>query len=101
MLPSRGPMWSSVTEDLVDRLSQTAEKACWAKQYIAASVQEGATREEVRAFGRLAPVATQDAAGLLHQPQRMRLRTSLPGPFLQESLDGCLISKAGEGVPSH
>ena len=28
-------------------------------------MEEGATREKVRAFGRLAPVATQEAAGLL------------------------------------
>ena len=60
--------------------SQTAGKACWARRYIAASVEEGATREEVRAFGRLAPVATQDAVGSLHQPQRtrhmLRVRTS-------------------------
>src|SRR5262249_4650638 len=73
MPPFARPMWSSVTEDLwlID-WSQTAEKACWAKRYIAASVEEGATREEVRAFGRLAPVATQDAAGSPHQPARTR-----------------------------
>src|SRR5215831_18064410 len=49
--------------------SQTAEKDCWAKWDIAASAKEGATRGKVRAFGRLAPIATQGAAGLLSQTQ--------------------------------
>ena len=52
--------------------SRTAEGACWARANIAASVKEGATREKVRAFGRLAPIATRDAAGLPNQPQRTR-----------------------------
>src|SRR5215831_15479625 len=43
---------------------------CWAKWDIAASAKEGATRGKVRAFGRLAPIATQGAVGLLSQPQR-------------------------------
>jgi hypothetical protein len=71
MPPFARPMWSSVTEDLVDRLVPDGGKGLLGKA-IAASVEEGATREKVRAFGRLAPVATQDAAGLLHQPQRTR-----------------------------
>jgi len=50
--------------------SQTAERDCWAKRNIAASVKEGATRGKARAFGGLAPIATRDAAGLLSQPQR-------------------------------
>jgi hypothetical protein len=29
-----------------------AERACWAKENIVASVKQGATREKVRAFGR-------------------------------------------------
>ena len=52
--------------------SQTAERDCWAKRDIAESVKEGATREKVRAFGRLAPIATRDAAGLPNRTQRTR-----------------------------
>ena len=50
--------------------SRMGERDCWAKRNIAASVKEGAIREKARTFGRLAPIATQGAAGLLSQPQR-------------------------------
>ena len=36
------------------------------------SVKEGVTREKIRAFGRLAPIATRDAAGLPNRTQRTR-----------------------------
>src|SRR5215813_12780779 len=59
--------------------SRMGERDCWAKRNIAASVKEGVTREKARTFGRLAPIATRDAAGLPNQPQRTRqLRARLP-----------------------
>src|SRR5262245_38036428 len=52
--------------------SRMGERDCWAKRNIAASVKEGAIREKARTFGRLAPIATRDVAGLPNQPQRTR-----------------------------
>ena len=52
--------------------SRMGERDCWAKRNIAASVKEGAIREKARTFGRLAPIATRDAAGLPNRTQRTR-----------------------------
>ena len=56
-------MWSSVVEDLGDRLIPAAVRACLAKRRIAANAKEGATRERMRAFGTLVPTAMRDSAG--------------------------------------
>jgi hypothetical protein len=58
-------MWSSVVEDLVDRLIPEGGKGCWAKLKFAANAKEGATPEKIRMSGRLATSATRDAAGFL------------------------------------
>ena len=64
------PMWSSVTADLAERLVPDGGKGLLGEAKYCRRVKEGVTREKARTFGRLAPIATQGAAGLLSQPQR-------------------------------
>jgi len=72
MMPPFERMWSSVTEDWVDRLISDGGKGLLGKAvYCHECGGTGYTRKS-QSVWQACPIATQDAAGLLHQPQRTR-----------------------------